>query len=211
MNVARRTLRAYLVAALLFLAAAGLMLLLARSEPPKRAQRQAQPAGEVLKAPREVQGVPCTGPLRVAADGRLISCTLARAHAFGSLLLPARSEILMHRDGSGVVKLPSDTRLEGHLCRSNAYGDFSAGFYSTGLLKWCYLVDDETIEGVPCRHGSFWAEITGDLMVEFHPNGRLAGCRLAAAVTLAGDRHAKGERIALDTEGKVLRGANPGK
>jgi hypothetical protein len=88
------------------------------------------------------------------------------------------------------------------------------GFHPNGHLKYCFLVTDETIDGVPCRRGSFWGEVTGGVIVRFHDNGRLATCRLDADFTLAGRTFDRGKRIHLKPDGTLdlsRAGASPAK
>jgi hypothetical protein len=204
MSGARRTLQAYVVAALLFLACVGLMLVMAHSKPPKVA-RQGGPGREILDAPREVQGVPCIRYVQLAPDGRLTSCVLARQHTFGGVVLPVNTQFYLRPDGTPKdVHLGSDTVIDGHNCLGRGPGQWMSGFHPNGRLEYCFLVADETIDRVPCRHGSFWGEITGGVIVRFHDNGRLAACRLTADVTLAGQTFAQGKRISFDPEGKVV-------
>jgi hypothetical protein len=208
MNASRRTLLASLVAALLFLACVGLLIVMAHAKPTKVAQPQGPAGRETLDAPREVQGVPCSRYVELAPDGHLDSCILARDHAFGSIALPANTQLYLRPDGSPKdVHLGKDTLLDGHNCLGRGPGEWMTGFHPNGRLEYCFLVADATIDGVPCRHGSFWGEITGGVIVRFHDNGRLATCRLTADVTLAGQTVTKGKRITLDPEGKVVPAA----
>jgi hypothetical protein len=212
MNGARRTLLACLAAAILFLACVGLMIVMAHAKPPKIAQQPVPPGRETLDAPREVQGVPCSRYVELAPDGRLTSCVLARNHAFGSIALPANTQLYLRPDGSPKdVHLGKDTAFDGHTCLGRGPGEWMSGFHPNGRLEYCFLVADERIDGVPCRHGSFWGEVTGGVIVRFHDNGRLAACRLAADFTVAGQTVTKGKRIALDPEGKVVPALPSGK
>jgi hypothetical protein len=205
MNGARRTLPASLVAATLFLVCVALMVVMSRAKAPQAAQQQGPPGRENLDAPREVQGVPCSRYVELAPDGRLTACVLARDHAFGSIALPANTQLSLRPDGSPKnVHLGKDTVLDRHNCLGRGPGEWMTGFHPNGRLEYCFLIADETIDGVPCRHGSFWGEITGGVIVRFHDNGRLATCRLTADVTLAGQTVTKGKRIALDVEGNVV-------
>ena len=204
MNGAHRARWAYVVATVLFLACSGVMLLLAHSRPAKVAQQQTKPGRENLDAPREVQGVPCSGYVQLAPDGHLTSCILSREHAFGTVVLPANTQFYLRQDGSPKdVHLGKDTVLDGHRCLGRGPGEWMTGFHPNGRLQYCFLAADETIDGVPCRHGSFWGEITGGVIVRFHDNGRLAACRLTADVTLAGQTFKKGKRITLDADGNL--------
>lgn len=209
MTTASGTLKAYLVAAVLFLACAAFMVFMSHAEAP--AVGQQKPQRETLDAPREIQGVPCTRYSELAPDGRLVSCILGREHAFGAVTLPANTQFTLREDGTVEdVHLGRDTVFDGHACLGRGPGEWMTGFHPNGRLRYCFLAADETIDGVPCRHGSFSGEITGGVIVRFHDNGRLLSCRLAADATIGGTRFGKGDRVALDPEGRIVAtGAAP--
>jgi hypothetical protein len=199
-----RTLAALAVAALLLLACIGLMVAFSHSRPPQATSTQPGPVREQIRAPRDVQGVPCSRYVELDADGRLQSSILEREHAFGTVLLPANTEFALREDGTVKdVALGRDTVYDGHACLGRGPGEWMTGFHPNGRLAYCFFVADETIDGVPCRHASFWGEITGGVIVYFHDNGRLKTCRLAADATISGRTFATGTRIALDPEGKA--------
>ena len=205
MTAAGRTVSAWLAAAALLVACVGVMLLLAADPQPRPAPHSAA-VSERLDAPQDIQGVPCTGYASFTPDGRLSGCILAREHSFGRVALPANTQVrrfhenLVPKD----VHLGSDGVLDGHACLGRGPGEWMTGFHPDGRLAYCFLVADATIDGVPCRRGTFWGEVTGGVIVSLHDNGRLAACRLAADVTIAGQRYTKGARIGLDPEGKVV-------
>jgi len=201
---------AYVLAGAILLVCLGVMLALSRARPPKSVAREAQSAREALDAPGEVQGVPCRGYFELDAAGRLTSAILDREHAFGPVVLPAATQFYLREDGTVKdVHLGRDAVLDGHACLGRGPGEWMAGFHPNGRLAYCFLVADETIDGVPCRRGSFWGEVTGGVGVSFHDNGRLATCRLTADATLEGKTVEKGTRISLDPEGNVTP-AEPG-
>ena len=82
-----------------------------------------------------------------------------------------------------------------------------AGFTPEGRLAYGFLADRETIDGVPCQRGTVWGEITGGVIVEFHPDGKLKSCRLAAPAQIGGRAFRKGERIWLDERGAPMEGS----
>jgi hypothetical protein len=208
MNAASRTLRACITAGAMFLACVGVMLLLGGT---RKSESPGPPdvTNEKLDAPREIEGVPCIGWASITAEGRLAGCVLSREHSFGSVTLPSNTQIRRFHPGMTPkdVHLGRDTVLDGHACLGRGPGEWMTGFHPDGRLEYCFLVADETIDGIPCRSGSFWGEITGGVIVKLHDNGRLAACRLAADVTIAGKTYAKGARIALDPVGNVVSAA----
>jgi hypothetical protein len=192
----------------MLLACVGVMVTLSRAKPPKRAEEQRTSTREMLDAPRDVQGVPCRGYVELDAAGHLKSGILDREHAFGPVLLPVNTQFYLRPDGTVKdVHLGADTTYGGHACLGRGPGEWMTGFHPNGRLAYCFLAGDQVIDGVPCRRGSFWGEITGGVGTSFHDNGALATCRLAADVTIAGQNYEKGERVALDPEGKVLPAA----
>jgi len=198
------------LAAAILLACVAVMVALGRSEPPKRVERQRATSRERLGAPREVDGVPCRGYVEVDAAGRLRSAILDREHAFGPVVLPVNTQFSLRPDGTVKdVHLGSDATFDGHACLGRGPGEWMTGFHPNGRLAYCFLVADETIDGVPCRRGTFWGELSGGVGVTLHENGRLATCRLAADLTLSGSTFEDGTRISLDPGGGVMPAAPP--
>ena len=60
------------------------------------------------------------------------------------------------------------------------------------------LEKDTEIQGVPCEASVFTE-------VSFHPDGKLAGCKLSRAFELDGVSLRRGEVIELDREGRLIR------
>jgi hypothetical protein len=201
MKTMGRRARAYAMALALFLACVVSMVVMASAKPPKDAPPRE--TTERLSEPRVVQGIPCESYARFDAEGRLLSCNLSEEHAFGGVVLPAHSQIRhFHADGSPKdVHLGRDTRYDGHLCRGEGPAGWMSGFTPEGRLAYCFLVERETIDGVVCERGTFWGEITGGVIVQFHPDGALKSCRLAEDARIGGETYRKGRRIDLDPSG----------
>src|SRR5262249_49634092 len=193
--------RAYLVTAVLFLVCVVSMVVMTTAGPPK--SPEPPETVERLATPRGIQGVPCSGYARYDADGKLVSCVLSEEHDFGHVVLPANTQIRrFHPDGSPKdVHLGRPSRYDGHLVRGEGPGEWMAGFTPEGRLDYGFLVEPETIDGVTCQRGTFWGEITGGVIVKFHPDGKLKSCRLAADAQVAGRTYSKGQRIWLDEQG----------
>ena len=210
MNKPSHRSRPFIVAGVLFLSCAGLMLLMTSTQPSER--KDGPGTVDRLEQPRIIQGVPCSGYARLDPNGRLESCILAEEHAFGPAVLPANTQIRHFRpDGTPQdVHLGHDTRFDGHFCRGEGPGGWMAGFHPDGRLDYCFLVDRETIDGVPCEKGTFWGEVTGGVIVRFHADGKLKSCRLAADAIVAGESFEKGKRIWLDPAGKPEPEPEPG-
>lgn len=189
-------------------------LLLATHPVPAAAQGpDQQSAGEEDLRSRRLEGVMCSEPIKHDPEGRLVSCVLAREHRFGSIVLPARTWVLLRDDGrpwSAELRVGEPVVLDGHRCRGGRAG-WPVTFHDNDRLASCYLAETETIDGVWCRRGSYLGEKTGDLalgiddnVVRFHDNGRLRTCRLAADLWIRGRSYASGDRITLDREGNPV-------
>lgn len=206
----------WIVAGLLFAACVSLMAAFATAAPSKAeagapAHRDDRPApevrGESLRTPREIEGIPCSRFARYSSDGKLVNFVLAREHTFGTVTLPADTQVSLRPDRSVAdVHLGRDATFDGHTCLGRGPTEWMTGFHPDGGLAYCFLAKDETIDGVPCRRGSFWGEVTGGVIVQFHPGGRLSSCRLSAAHTVDGKAFAKGARIHLDDRGRPVAG-----
>lgn len=146
--------------------------------------------------------------VRVFEDGALAQCELAERTAFFGHAVDAGTFVYLRADGSPESAwLPWNTRLDGHLCRGTGYRGWSVDFHRDGRLRGCYLAEDETIQGVPCRKGTFGTEVTGGAYVAFHPNGRLQSCAAARDVTIGAYSFESRSRVRLGAEGAVLNPA----
>ena len=140
---------------------------------PRRAREKSERV-EKLGETRVIQSVPCAGYARFDAEGRLLSCILSEEHAFGRVVLPANTQIRrFHPDGS-----PKDVHLgrEASSRRPPSAARVPADGWPGSRPRtpeYGFLVERETIDGVPCERGTFWGEITGGVIVRFHPDGRL--------------------------------------
>jgi hypothetical protein len=143
--------------------------------------------------------------LRVFADGSVEQCLLAEStDFFGHALMPG-TVVNIRADGTPKgAWLPRDQPLDGHVCRGTGAGGWSVDFHPSGRLRGCFLADEEVIQGVPCRKGTFWTEVTGGAYVGFHENGRLERCAAARDVVVGGYAFRARREVRLDADGRVL-------
>ncbi len=148
-----------------------------------------EPNAVHTRLPRQttIQGYPCDrGDAWFYPDGSLNQCTLARPSTLGDFRVPRGSVIEFWPEGATHhLTLSRDAvfagyRLRGakHFGRSRAS---TADFYRNGELRSFYLVRSQTVQGVPCRGGS-WNTLTdpdgaGNLVV-FYDDGKLESCKL---------------------------------
>ena len=156
-----------------------------------------------------ISGVHCapTGRARAAifSSGQLASCPLASDTVISNHRLAARTWVYLTEEGAlRAVWLDHDVVLQGHLCKGTGYQGWSTEFYPAGTLRLCYLTNETTIDGVPCRGASFWAELFGSTQVVFHENGQLQSCSVARDIDRDGIRFQKRDRIELDAAGRVV-------
>jgi hypothetical protein len=134
-----------------------------------------------------LQGYPCArGYAWFYSDGKLNRCTVSHDAAFGEAQIPAGSIIQLHPDGTTwFVMLAHNATILDYPAMGGSLLGPSEGpitsFYPSGKLRSLYLVDDRTIQGVPCRSGK-WGIVTdrrgAPNVVEFYENGRLHACKL---------------------------------
>lgn len=162
-----------------------------------------------LEQPTTIDGVPC-GPTgkakaRLYDSGRLESCPLAVDHVMEGHTFGAKTWIYLDQHGALTSAwLAQNTRIQNHTCKGTGYDGWVTEFYRGGRLKLCYLAEQATIQGVPCRKGSIWGEISGGVKVSFHENGALASCSAAHDFSLAGRNFKKRERVQLDPNGRPI-------
>ena len=162
------------------------------------------PHKQLLKTPRDIDGVPCSVRAFFRAGGSLEGCTLARDHEFpNGLRLAAGTQVTLDADGwPATAFLPANTLLDGHTCIGDGTHNPMTNFHPNGKLRFCNLAEPQTIQGVPCQRSAFWLWITqGGAGTYFHDNGALRECLLADDVTIDGRVFRKREHIALDGEG----------
>jgi len=162
---------------------------------------------ERLAGEREIDGVACVTRAWFRADGRLESCTLARATTFANgLSLPAGARVGFDEAMSPeVVFLPADTEFDGHLCAGTGSDAAMTKFHPNGRLKFCNLARVETIDGVSCQRSSFWAWVTqGGSGTYFHDNGALQECLLAVDATVDGRVVKAKQHVRFDRDRRVL-------
>jgi len=164
-----------------------------------------------LETEQVIDSVRCAPTGRAYAEfysfGALRSCPLARDTVIQGNALPAGTWIGLN-DGRELdfAWLPHDTELGGHPCHGVGYKGYSVRFYGNGALRLCFLAEDTAIEEIPCVHGSFWTEIRGgsNSVVNFFPNGSLAGCQLSRDLELNGTVVKKWTRIGRTKPGAPL-------
>ena len=141
---------------------------------------------KTLDQPTGIQGYPCAkGYAWFFDDGRLSRCTITREIPFGEARIPAGSYIALNSDGTpNLVQMSHDAPILGLTCQGGSWLGPGEGavvaFYPSGKLKLCFLVQNQTVQGIPCAHGGFWATLTGDDPgVSFDESGKLRACKLA--------------------------------
>ncbi len=152
------------------------------------AQSATRPAltHKTLDQPTELQGYPCArGDAWFFQDGRLNRCTVTREVAFGEARIPAGTYIALHPDGTpDLIQLPHNSPILGLNCMGGSWLGPSEGamvaFYPNGKLKQCFLVADQTVQGVPCAANAFsFPFATPNPGALFDESGKLRACKLA--------------------------------
>ncbi len=132
-------------------------------------------------------------------------CTLAHDDTVKGRQFPAGTRL--HYDSSGVLDffwITKPAAFAGLTLNGTASGPHHA-LYRDGRPRVLWLEHTQDVQGVPCRPIRFWTEVVGRTSaVSFHPNGRLAACRLGRAATIQGRRFDKGARVLLDASGRLM-------
>ena len=168
-----------------------------------------------LRSVTVIDGVACAPTGRASAwtfpSGTLESCPLAHDTIVGGHHIDAGTWLYFNENRLLLgAWFEQDTRLAGHVCKGTGYKGWSVRFHPSGSLQSCFLAGEETIQGVPCRKGSFWGELTGGVQVSFHDNGALESCSVARDSRIGTAVIHKRERVWLDLAGVVTsrRGIN---
>lgn len=175
--------------------------------PAKATAASTGPRKELLKAPRDIDGVPCAVRAFYDASGRLQTCTLSRDHVFpNGLSLPAGTQVTIDAEGRpSTAFLPGVTTLDGHRCIGDGTHNPMTNFHPNGKLRFCNLAEPQVIQGIPCQRSAFWIWITqGGAGTYFHDNGALRECLLADDVNVAGRTYRRREHITLDRDGQPV-------
>jgi len=163
----------------------------------------AQPRPEThrtkLRQATDIEGYPCDkGYAWFYADGRLSECFITQDIDIGEAHIPKGSIIQLfsvqdeRRRLIGVM-LSHNTVIGGVRCSG---GNWLLGpaegagttLYPDGTLYACSPVEDQVVQGVPCRHDDgpvgilygLWVKHQDyDHGIEFYRNGRLKSCGLA--------------------------------
>jgi len=125
--------------------------------------------------------------------------------------VPADAEVFWTGDGKRIgCFLPYDVMIQGVLCRGGRHRDWETVFYPDGKLYLAWLAKDQRIQDIPCMKATFLGELLrrGTAGVRFHPNGRVARCRVSEACVIRGHAFKRGEMVYLDPNGVPVTPGN---
>ena len=167
-----------------------------------------------LERDTTIDGIRCAPTGRAMASvfsrGGLASCPIAQDSMIANHHFAAGTWIYLTEERTlRAVWLNRDTELQGVSCKGAGYKGWSTEFYRSGALKLCYPAREMTVDGVPCRKASFWAELFGSTQAVFHETGHLRSCSLAAPFERPGVRFEKRDRIDIGVDGRVTKIAKP--
>ena len=152
----------------------------------------------LLATTTTIAGVPCKGWVRLQASGRLSSCELAANATIQGHTLPAASYVWFDDDGNlQTCFLACDAQLGGQVCRGGPF-KIATSFHPNGNLRAFFPRDEIALGGVVCASST-------QAPVYLHPDGQLAGCRLAADAVVDGQQLRSGDTIELDVGGHLLK------
>lgn len=120
-----------------------------------------------LAADTVVFGVPCgaTGDAYAeiyAGSGRVAECPLSEEATMHGHRLARGTWVVLRPDGGlRQAWLERDTRVGEVTCKGSGYKDWVTEFDEQGRLRMCFLPETTRIQGIPCRAGTVWGELTG--------------------------------------------------
>jgi hypothetical protein len=171
------------------------VLVAARTSAAQTAQSRPVTHRTRLQQDTEIQGYPCAkGYAWLYADGKLESCAVSKEFVFGEAKVPVGSILALERTGAPkYAMMQRDSVVAGVKCSGGNWllgpsEGAMTGFYPSGKLQACYLVGDQVVQGVPCRHGEsilgvayslFVKHQNIDFGIEFYQSGKLKSCMLS--------------------------------
>ena len=158
--------------------------------------------GKGVGEPKEIQGVSCRGLISYHPNGKLRSCTLNCLDTLSGQELAEGTYVSLTKEG--VFKqcfLQENTVIQGHYCLGGGH-NFSTCFHPNGVLRLAWLVENEVIDGIPCKAFSFFGNRSGTY---FHDNGRLASCSISEDINIEGISFKEGDIVRLTPEGKLKK------
>lgn len=135
-------------------------------------------------------------------EGKLDRVIISDATTFGTLHLPTGSSVFFNRWNEALnFWLPSPSIIQGYLIPASNDGIGNA-CYASGNLKEFWLVNDETIQGIPCtttgnifKVGTHAARRGSERRVRLTEDGKLERAMLAQDFNFKGKHYQKGDLI----------------
>lgn len=155
------------------------------------------------KEPVDIQGYPCIGWTWFYEDGLLDNFEVSETVTIQGIEIPKKSRVFLHRDGTvEQCYFSKDMIIQGYPCEGGHKKE-ATGFYPNGNLRFIFLTEPKTIQGIPCRHG-------GVSIIQFYENGRLKKCTLARDHEYKGSLYKSGTELYFDQTGNVVKKERPG-
>lgn len=158
--------------------------------------------------PIEKQGFWVEGRCWFYPNGNLKSATLAKRATFMGNEFPKSTQIELTEDKLLLFCiLPYDMLFQGIPVRGGSSDWLIQFFPGNGRIRSAWLSKDVMIDSIPCAK----ATVIGDLFLRggsmgFHSSGKLRTTRLSRDLLLQGIKFKTGDRIYINTKGKVFKG-----
>ena len=158
--------------------------------------------GMYLERPVELHDVFWDGWIWMDDNGNVLQGRLAQKLPVGEIVLPIGTTVFLYEDCS-VKKawLPRDMSIDGIPVKGGF--KIETGFWPNGRLRFCFLDDDQHINGFPC-HASTLS------IVRFDSTGNLLQCTLEGDYLYDQSLFRAGTELWLSSEGDVLKYHRPG-
>ncbi|NOY76622.1 MAG: hypothetical protein GXO76_02000, partial [Calditrichaeota bacterium] len=147
----------------------------------------------------DIQGYPCIGWTWFYQNGRLDNFELSQTVTIQGIEIPAKSRVFLRKEDGTLEQcyFSKDLIIQGYPC-DGGHKKEATGFYPNGKLRFIFLTEPRTIQGIPCRHG-------GLSIIQFHESGRLKQCELPHDFEYNGAKYKGRTKLYLDEEGHVIK------
>lgn len=154
------------------------------------------------KEPVTVQGYSCIGWTWYYQDGRLDNFQAHETITIQGIKIPKNSRVFLRQDGTlDQCYFSKDIIIQGYPC-DGGHKKEATGFYPNGKLRFIFLTEQRTIQGIPCRPG-------GLSIIQFYENGTLKQNELPDDFEYKGIKYKGRTKLFWDEDGHIIKTERP--
>ena len=150
------------------------------------------------KQPVNVSGYPCIGWTWYYQNGTPANFQVNEDIVIQGIHIPKDSRVFLRPDGTlDQCYFSQDVIIKGYTC-DGGHKKEATGFYPDGSLRFIFLTEQRTIQGLPCRPG-------GLSIVQFYESGKLKQCELPHDFEYRGTKYKSRTKLFWDESGHVTK------